>query len=387
MFDKPDDLKERAAALERYLEANGYGPQNPKVAKLREPEPSPVATPERSRPHRKPSETERFHAGRRGDVAPYDVANPRRYETPTVFKPVKSLVKNVHRRDAERPDEGGISPEDFRLWREQHLRMTPYQLAAVLRVTARTIANWENGKVRIPFVLYWAMQTLKPADLPEGYNPSKPTRYAKPELVDNGKLALANILKRYAFVMKDQTITSADFKNWRTIYMLMSPEQLAQLVREPVKNIIDWEAGRKPIPFSMWWVMHTTMQDPEVFLTRPGFHDFRIEYRNGVAHLCSERYPDICYTTEDLYATRAALQAVAKLQGALNRKEQQIQELQAENTRLRQMLKAGTVAAELKAMHDHIGDLMKRIHTADVVTFPDSEKAPADVVNIKQAAA
>jgi hypothetical protein len=59
----------------------------------------------------------------------------------------------------------------------------------------------------------------------------------------------------------------------------------------------------------------------------------------------------------------------------------------AENTQLRQMLKAGTVAAELAVMHAHIGGLLKQMHTADIVAFPETEPAGQVVDFPRQASA
>ncbi|HJV82445.1 hypothetical protein [Noviherbaspirillum sp.] len=208
----------------------------------------------------------------------------------------------------------------------------------------------------------------------EPYDVTKPTRY--PEVVmwnTAGNLLLDRILKRYAHVMKPQGITPIDLKMWREHFMLMNHEQLGALIRVSSRTIRNWESGVCEIPFSMWWVMHVTMQDPEHFLTRPGFHDFYIEYVDGKAHLCSHSYPDIRWTVTDLYFNRCALNEVLTLREQINRREEKIDELTAENTRLRQLLKVEGVASELQAMHEHIGALMKRIQTADVMHF---EAAP-----------
>jgi DNA-binding transcriptional regulator YiaG len=224
----------------------------------------------------------------------------------------------------------------------------------------------------------YKLKPLPKAEQIPTYDVTKPTRY--PEVVmwnTAGSLMLDKILKRHAHVMKPQGITPADFKMWREQFMLMNPEQLGALVRVTGRTIRDWENGVSKIPFAMWWVMHVTMQDPEYFLTRPGFHDFYIEYVDGTAHLCSHTYPDIRWTATDLYFNRCALNEVLCLREEIKRHTENFQELTAENTRLRQMLKADGVTSELQAMHDHIGALMKRIHTADVMPLePRPEAAP-----------
>jgi uncharacterized protein Veg len=138
----------------------------------------------------------------------------------------------------------------------------------------------------------------------------------------------------------------------------------------------------------MWWVMHSTLQDPDTFLTRPGFHDFYIGYDQdkGEAQLCSYTWPDIRCSPTDLYFNRAALNQVGTLQGKVEQQQKEIGELTAENTRLRQMLKAGTVANELTVMHEHIGNLLKQMHTADIVSFPEPAPAVSEVIEFPRQA-
>lgn len=306
---------------------------------------------------------------------PYDVSRvDRNMSRPPVFAPVKALVRNVqHQRSADERGAVGITPEDFKAWRENHLQMTGEELAAIIRVTSRTVQMWETGRSRIPFAMYWVMQHLKPADLPAGFDASKPTRYAPVKVVDNGSQNLDRILKRYAYMMNEQGVTASEFKAWRTLSMMMSQNQLAQLVRVPVRMVMDWESGKAAIPFSMWWVMHTTLQDPETFLTRPGFHNYYIEYYDGEPMICSRTHPDIRYTTTDLYLGRVAMRSVETMRSEMDRQAKVNEDLIAENTRLRQMLKEGTVAQELAAMHAHIGNLLNKMHTADVVDFQTAE--------------
>jgi DNA-binding transcriptional regulator YiaG len=222
----------------------------------------------------------------------------------------------------------------------------------------------------------YKLKHLQKAKAVPAYDVTNPTRYPEVVMWNTTKnTMLDKILKRYAYVMKPQGITPQEFKMWRTEFMLMSPEQLGALVRVTARTIRDWENGVSRIPFAMWWVMHVTMQDPEYFLTRPGFHDFYIEYVDGVAYLCSHTWPDIRYTATDLYFNRCAFNEVLTLREDVKKLEAEIQEHIAENTRLRRMLKTNGISAELQAMHDHIGAMMKRIQTSDVMPFQPAQEA------------
>lgn len=397
---RPDSLEEKQAAMKRYSksfdEAHGVF-DDPKIQSLaKKPAPRPKAQSRTAKPARH-SETpaERFvQLHKQYGVEPlipaqlandHDVTSSARYSKPPFVVPVPQLVKNVSKKNANDIESADITPGEMKAWRE-HLGMTPKQIATVLRVTERTVRHWEAGGGRIPFLLYWAMQQIKPSDLPTGYSSGKPTKYYKPEFRDAGQMRLQAILKSYAPAMKAQGVTSTEFRMWREYCMLMTVEQAGQLVRVPPATIKDWESGRAPIPFSMWWVMHVMLQDPENLLCRPGFHDFYIQHDNSIGPtLCSSRYPDVRLTPNDLYATMGMQQRLEGFKAEVNQAKAKAAELEAENTRLRQMLKAGTVAAELKAMHDHIGEMMRRMHTADIVALPEKENA--EVISLRQASA
>lgn len=315
----------------------------------------------------------RYHQQPFAEVTPppYDVSRvDSTVSKPPFFAPLKALVRNVLKPNADQLGDNCIEPAQLKAWRQQHLDMTVDQVASLIRVTGRTVRMWESGQSRIPFAMYWVMKHLQRPDLPAGFDESKPTRYVKPVMVDNGRIMLDGILRRHAHAMEEQGITALEFQQWRVHSLYMSPEQLAQLVRVPVKTVLAWERGTAVIPFSMWWVMHSSLQDPEVFLTRPGFHNFYIDYYDGEPMICSRTHPDIRYTPTDLYAGRIAMRRIESMKRELDQQVQLNNELAAENTRLRQMLKAGTVASELESMHAHIGNLLERMHTADVVEFP-----------------
>lgn len=247
-----------------------------------------------------------------------------------------------------------------------------------------------NLEYRDSLIEMFKLQHLKKADDIPAYDVTRATRYDEVVMWKRaGDERLDATLKRYEWVMKPQGVTAADFKNWREHIMLMNHEQLGALVRVNERTIRNWENGTSEIPFAMWWVMHSTLQDPDYFLTRPGFHDFYIGYdhNRGEATLCSHTWPDIRCTPTDLYVQRAAVNQVGAQRYQLEQKDKEIAELTAQNTKLRQMLKEGTVAAELTAMHEHIGTLLKRMHTADVLAFPDVETTSDIIPFPRQASA
>jgi DNA-binding XRE family transcriptional regulator len=236
----------------------------------------------------------------------------------------------------------------------------------------------------------YKLRHLEPAASVPEYDVTLATRYPEAPICPAiGQQRLEMALKRYEWAMKPQGITPGDVRMWREHFMGMTADQLGAFVRVTGRTIRDWENGKSKIPFSMWWMIHSTLQDPTYFLSRPGFHDYYVDYdRNtGEAQLRSHTWPDICYTPAQLYANRAALNEVSSLQEKIRVQERRIGELTAENTRLRQMAKTSAVANELSAMHAHIGNLLKQIQTADVVPFPETEPAGQVVDFPRQASA
>lgn len=225
----------------------------------------------------------------------------------------------------------------------------------------------------------YKLKPLRQAEEVEPYDVTNPTRYAsvKEFFPGDGNQRLQSILKMYHIALHEHVITPRGLRNWREHFMLMTPEQLGQLVRVSARTVRNWEAGKNEIPFSMWWMMHCTLQDPKMFLTRPGFHDFYIDYTQHPPELCSHTWPDIRYSATDLWINRAALSEVLSTRNQMKAQQDELDSLKAENTRLRQLLKAESVAAELQAMQAHIGDLLKRIHTADIIPFPKADDEAA----------
>lgn len=379
----------KAEALARWEAAHGLGPQDPKVTRLKRPTAPAAGDAPRARvplrhkptPEERMAETmERMNIKplpQAENLPPYDVTQPTRYPEPDTHRAMRASYRKAIKAE-------GITAAALRDWREHVMQLTPEQLAELVRVTPRTIRDWENGKSRIPFAMWWVMYcTLTPAEDLPSRNAARATQYPA---ADMGGDVRMHIERHYGYALKPHDITAADFQHWRVHFMLLTVKQAAALVRVTPKTILDWESGKSDIPFSMWWVMHTTMQDPKHFLTRPGFHDFRVDYEDGEARLCSTRHPDISYSVYDLYLSRAAVGELASLRSELAQMNARIDGLTAENTRLRQALKGNGVTRELQAMHTRLSALVQQLATADVLSFPDADEH-VDVMPLKQATA
>lgn len=137
-------------------------------------------------------------------------------------------------------------------------------------------------------------------------------------------------------------------------------------MRVSPQQIRSWESGRSPIPFAVWYMMHSLLQSPDVWLARCGFADLYVEYRNGEAYLRSATYPGVRFTHAQLCYYELAMRRLDTLQKEHREVCAQLEALRAENADLRNMFARGHVTAELRDMSDRLRELLGRIGTADV---------------------
>lgn len=282
----------------------------------------------------------------------------------------------------------GLGPQNPKVTR---LRRTAKPATPAKKISSAKRRRQMTAAERLSEAL--AQLDLKPLPAAENlppYDVTRATRYPAVEWTkEDGVRKLDLITKRYGFAMREQHITAADLRNWREHFMFLTVEQAAAMVRVTPRTVRNWESGHTEIPFSMWWVMHCTMQDPEYFLTRPGFHDFYIEHCDGESFLCSSTHPDIRYSAHDLFVNRSAINELFNLRAEIERQAARVDVMTAENTRLRQALKAKGLTQELQAMHNQLSSLMQKLATADVVDFPElaTTQEQAEIIPLKQASA
>lgn len=211
---------------------------------------------------------------------------------------------------------------------------------------------------------------------------------ARPEPKGKGKDApFFGMPDWYREAMKRQSVTPGEFEHWRRYVVNLTSEECAALFRVSKKTVDNWEKGKSPIPFSAWYVMHCHLQNPEVWLSRCGFTDLYVEHRDGKAYLCSAEYPDIRFTHGQLVYYAQALGHLDSVQGESERAKARIAELITENTKLRRMFKGHHVKTQLEGMQAQIGELLSRLHTADVYAFPVEREGDGDPATVSAAGA
>lgn len=170
----------------------------------------------------------------------------------------------------------------------------------------------------------------------------------------------------YDWAMEEHSITAGELRAWRENFLQCSVAECAALMRVPEQQVYRWESGRSPIPFAVWYMMHSLLQSPDVWLARCGFADLYVEYRDGEAYLRSASYPGVRFTHAQLCHYELAMKRLHALETERSELSAQLEALRAENADLRNMFARGHVTAELRDMSDRLRELLGRIGTADV---------------------
>lgn len=207
-----------------------------------------------------------------------------------------------------------------------------------------------------------------PVALPERKMPIS-KRYKQP-VRKSAEHVLHGLPRWYEWAMQQHNVTPREFSYWRKYVVQLSVEECGALLRVSPRTINNWEQGRSPISFSVWYVMHCYLQKPEVWLSRDGFRDLYVDYRDGEAYLVSDEYPDIRFTHGELVYAGASIGMARRADEKNKALQARIRELEAENTGLRRMFKDGDITKELESMRARIAGLLQQLDTADIYSFP-----------------
>jgi hypothetical protein len=168
-----------------------------------------------------------------------------------------------------------------------------------------------------------------------------------------------------------ETLTPADFVQWRKNYVQLTVDECARLFRVSVAAVKRWERGTTQIPFAVWYVMHSYLQAPDVWVSRCGFSDLYVEYDDGEAFLCSAEWPDIRYSHGQLVCLSQAVNRMHSMDCDIQKLSARVRELENENTGLRQMFKENAITQELQGMHERLSSLLAQVNTADLYSLAE----------------
>lgn len=192
---------------------------------------------------------------------------------------------------------------------------------------------------------------------------------------ENLYLQMAHAGKAYAppwwiDAMKAQDVSAEQFKRWRTQMLCMSQRHAAAYFRVPIATITAWEKGRKMIPYAISFMMRWAMDCADVRLSKPGFDKWGVYYcsRDKVAKLY-HRDIHIEFTEGHLIWLANEMTVLRMAARETDALRERVDQLIAENTKLREMFKSGEVTEQLRDMQARIDALLASIGTADIFAF------------------
>lgn len=212
--------------------------------------------------------------------------------------------------------------------------------------------------------------------------PSKKTRWAYyMQAIEPKDEAINKAFPGYHpqwLVMSQAIAIAGENFHWIRRNLGLTVEQCGAYLRVDPSTVRRWEADSVPVPFSAFELLRLVTLSPYSKLSHHRWDGWFINQHDGA--LVS---PDnnIEVTPEDINSRWLMQSKMARIEAENRSMEKEIDELRAENTRIREMFLSQGVTAELASMHNRIGDLLTRINTAEILPFskpePNQQEAAA----------
>lgn len=172
-------------------------------------------------------------------------------------------------------------------------------------------------------------------------------------------------------------ITPGRFIDLRTLVHFISVEQCAALLRVSPLTVRRWESGESPIPFAAYMalrLLNDVRYLPHQVKAWDGWKI--INAGPDVGMLYDEGKSCEMFSPADLRQSRWVRGERDVWKRKAEAAEAKAAELEAENTRLRQMFNAAGITADLRRLHEETASLLKRIATAEVIEHRQAATAP-----------
>jgi hypothetical protein len=169
--------------------------------------------------------------------------------------------------------------------------------------------------------------------------------------------------------------TGAMFATVRKNLLQLTVKQCAAYLGVPQAQVRRWESGEDQLPLAAFEALRLQSETAFSQLSHRAWDGWYIDHRSG--EFMSPDLGRLSFTPGDLNSVPTTFAELSQLRDIAKRQAFQINELEAENAALRTGSKVKTVAGELAAMHDRIGELLGELQTAAVLPFPSPKHQPA----------
>lgn len=181
-----------------------------------------------------------------------------------------------------------------------------------------------------------------------------------------------------------ECITPERFREVRWLVHRMTVENCAAFLRVNPATIWRWENGSSPIPFAAFAALRLLS---DVRFVPHQVNDWAgwqiINSGVDVGMLYDSKRTGVMVSPADIRAARYVKAERDAWQRKAEEAEAKAAELEAENTRLRQLYQEQGVTRELRRMQERIGALLEGVGTADLIEF----NSPATSIQRREKAA
>ena len=174
--------------------------------------------------------------------------------------------------------------------------------------------------------------------------------------------------------MEDATewtcITPARFREVRKLMLQLKVVQCAALLRVSSTTVWRWESGALPVPFAAYMALRLLLDVRYLPHQVKAWDGWKIINAGpDVGKLCDSKNSGEMFSPPELRATRWVKGERDAWQRRAEKAEARAAELEAENTRLRQLFNEQGVTAELRQMQDKLTAMLNSIGTAEIIDY------------------
>ncbi len=178
-------------------------------------------------------------------------------------------------------------------------------------------------------------------------------------------------------------ITPEQFIQLRKLMLQLKAEQCAALLRVNVTTVRRWESGALSVPFAAYMALRLLLDVRYLPHQVKAWDGWKI-INSGpdVGKLYDSKNSGEMFTPPELRATRWVKGERDAWQRRAEKAEARAAELEAQNTRLRQLFNEQGVTAELRQMQGKLAAMLDTIGTAEIIDYKPAvaaqrlEKAP-----------
>ncbi len=169
-------------------------------------------------------------------------------------------------------------------------------------------------------------------------------------------------------------VTAERFKAMRSELLQLSVAQCAAYLCVSQAAVKRWESGEEGVPVAAFEALRQQSESVFCRMSHQQWDGWFIERQTG--ELVSPDVGKLALKPAELNALPMLYGELSMLRNDNAQKAARIDELEAENAALRAGLAVKAVAAELSDMQERIGEMLRSLHTADIVPFPVASDQP-----------